>query len=744
MLLLGGCLDEDKDTRLVPVIAPVDVSGVWVGTWSGYDPELGNISGTWEVDVTLNGTAVQGSGVLSGDIDCTDGDLSGKMNQDYVITGDLVRDWCGTNEWLLTSFSLVSREMSGVWTKSSVGGEGAFTGVQVATRDGPRISSFYPPSGLPGTVVTVTGERFQPDPALNLLDFDGIAATDIEVLDEQHIIARVPDDASLGPITVTRQDPGAVETGRSVLPFNTAVTYPTPESINATLDTAAYSTKGMTVLPNGRRLFVLSSDGVVMIDIVSGERIGQVQYTENGKAIAVSPDSRYVYVLSSGKIMVLNAGVNQMVSEINIPLFSSADYSPHRLAITPDGKRLLVAGSGNSDVYMVDIDVEYDGTLYTEQIVDTIQFSSPASPEGIAISNDGHYAYITLHAINQVKEFDLRSQAVTNTYDVGVDPTGIVISPDSSKLYVSNTADGTVSVIDLVNDVVTDQVTVESRPMGITMSPDGARVYTANFESDSVSIIETATDTLVSSLTGVNGPIAVVMTPDGYRAYVSSNDSYDIFQIGGPTTLTVNKAGGGSGDITSIPIGISCGTQCRAEFETGTDVTLTATSSSGSTFNGWYGDCDGTSSQVTVTMDQVRDCVAIFDSNYSGTSYTDDGSSYYTYNDYSTTSYNDYSTTSSSCFIATAAYGSFLDPNVEALRQFRDRYLMNNMMGHAFVDWYYMTSPPVAQFIQEHDALRFLVRSVLTPFVYAVTFPVVAVLLIITLTGWHLYRRSHR
>ena len=30
------------------------------------------------------------------------------------------------------------------------------------------------------------------------------------------------------------------------------------------------------------------------------------------------------------------------------------------------------------------------------------------------------------------------------------------------------------------------------------------------------------------------------------------------------------------------------------------------------------------------------------------------------------------------CFLATAAYGSYLDPHVEALRYFRDHYLVTN------------------------------------------------------------------
>jgi subtilisin family serine protease len=69
------------------------------------------------------------------------------------------------------------------------------------------------------------------------------------------------------------------------------------------------------------------------------------------------------------------------------------------------------------------------------------------------------------------------------------------------------------------------------------------------------------------------------------------------------------------------------------------------------------------------------------------------------------------------CFIATAAYGSPMAPQVKVLRDMRDRFLLCSDLGKTLVDVYYAYSPAAADFIAEHAGLRAVVRMGLLPLV---------------------------
>jgi len=95
-------------------------------------------------------------------------------------------------------------------------------------------------------------------------------------------------------------------------------------------------------------------------------------------------------------------------------------------------------------------------------------------------------------------------------------------------------------------------------------------------------------------------------------------------------------------------------------------------------------------------------------------------------------------------------------PQIDVLRDFRDEYLLTNPVGEALVDFYYQISPPVAEFITEHPALKPVVRTGLVPAVVMSTVAVnttpaqkiaiigLVVLVSVALVVWATRRRGRR
>ncbi len=80
----------------------------------------------------------------------------------------------------------------------------------------------------------------------------------------------------------------------------------------------------------------------------------------------------------------------------------------------------------------------------------------------------------------------------------------------------------------------------------------------------------------------------------------------------------------------------------------------------------------------------------------------------------------DPSSGSTSCFIATAAFGSYRAPEVILLQKFRDRFLLTNAPGKMFVEFYYRVSPPIADFIGHYDSLKRATRLALKPLIFCI------------------------
>ena len=151
--------------------------------------------------------------------------------------------------------------------------------------------------------------------------------------------------------------------------------------------------------------------------------------------------------------------------------------------------------------------------------------------------------------------------------------------------------------------------TVTSSPVGINCGADCSEAYASG-----ASVTLTAAPAAGSTFAGWSGACTgsgscVVSMIQARSVTATFNTSG-----GGPFTLTVAKAGTGSGSVTSSPAGINCGTDCSESYVSGASVTLTARAARGSTFAGWSGACTGSGSCV-VSMTQARSVTATFNTS---------------------------------------------------------------------------------------------------------------------------------
>ena len=258
----------------------------------------------------------------------------------------------------------------------------------------------------------------------------------------------------------------------------------------------------------------------------------------------------------------------------------------------------------------------------------------------MAITPDGSKVYVTNNGSGTVSVIATATNTVVpGPIAVGVHPYGTVVTRDGSKVYVVNNGSNSVSVIATASNTVAATISVGKNPVGlggfigpptltvdeagngsgqVTSSPAGINCSPSSNQcaamfADGTHVTLTASAAAGSTFAGwsgggCSGTGTCVITPTA-NTTVTATFTVSSF------TLSVAETGTGGGQVTSSPAGINCSAssnQCAAPYVVGSQVTLTASASAGSSFAGWSGGGCGGTGTCQVTMNAAQSVTATF------------------------------------------------------------------------------------------------------------------------------------
>jgi YVTN family beta-propeller protein len=158
---------------------------------------------------------------------------------------------------------------------------------------------------------------------------------------------------------------------------------------------------------------------------------------EGSHMIAVSPDGVHGYVanMGSGTFSVLNLVSAEKIRDVE------AGQGPEGISVSPDGATILVGNNGSKKIMSFDAETyEKTGEARTEGV-----------PIRVEIAPDGKHFAVSLHDLGKVQLFRLSDMTVAGEIELGDGsrPVTLLFSPDGDRLWAAATGLAQIVEIDM-------------------------------------------------------------------------------------------------------------------------------------------------------------------------------------------------------------------------------------------------------------------------------------------------------
>ena len=109
---------------------------------------------------------------------------------------------------------------------------------------------------------------------------------------------------------------------------------------------------------------------------------------------------------------------------------------PYRLAISPDERLAVITDPAKAQVRVFDVASRRERftlSIARDSLVPTAEIPGSPSPEGVTISRDSRWAFVTLQGRNRVATIDLERGTIVALAPTGVWSDGVGYSPVVAK-----------------------------------------------------------------------------------------------------------------------------------------------------------------------------------------------------------------------------------------------------------------------------------------------------------------------